>query len=167
MLVFSIDTKYGTRWADMLMAGEVTTRALRRALDFLPVLAMLGQPPRGRSMAIRRLRVTAVVGALVAACLAVLPSSAARADASPFYTGRQFLRMCAPPSTQATFPCGGYVMGAYDAALGGDASICLTRGARDSTLLAAVVQYLTDNPDQESGNAATLVVDAISAAYPC
>ena len=110
-------------------------------------------------------RVTAVALSL-AALLTILPSAQAEAAPSPFYDGNQFLQMCAA-ATYSTFPCGGYVMGAYDAALGGAASICLPAGARDSQLLDVVVKYLKHNPADRTDNAATLVVDALGDAFPC
>jgi hypothetical protein len=114
---------------------------------------------------LRHSRLATALGTAGLALLSVLPTSAAKAEDMHFFTGDQLLSTCSSGANNNY--CYGYVLGAYDTAIGGAASICLSSDAREAQMLDIVLKYLRHHPDSRSEIGGTAVVDALSDAYPC
>lgn len=116
----------------------------------------------------RRMVTTACMAAgLVTAALAPMHSAGAQPSARFMTAGELHQRLSAtdPAAREAGRH---YVLGVVDAlALARDAASCLGPGVGASQLVEAVASQLQARPDLHRYNAASLVREAIAAAFPC
>jgi Rap1a immunity proteins len=115
------------------------------------------------------------------ACLAALGLAAASAPAPAadleFFTGQGLLAECSATSQDADFAakqgrCVGYVVGVSDAeqagqGAGGAARICYPATITAAQMEAAVTAFLTAHAEKRPLAAQDLVVEALSAQFPC
>jgi Rap1a immunity proteins len=111
---------------------------------------------------------------LIAAFLSLMPFSD-RAQSVPGnnVTGNKLWAECTATETARQMFCTAYIIGASD--VGGAESIglpprlvsCAPHGVANGELVEIVVTYLKRHPEERNGSAASLVLGAISKAYPC
>ena len=117
-------------------------------------------------------------GAVLAALGVVLAASApARAADLEFFTGESLSAQCSAAPGDADFAarqgrCTGYVVGVSDAqqaaqGQGGAQRVCFPAGVTATQMVATVTAFLGAHPDTRLLAAQDLVVEALSAQYPC
>jgi len=106
-------------------------------------------------------------------------AAAAPAPASDleFFTGQMLYAQCSAKPGEADYAshslqCAGYVLGVSDAqqaaqGAGGLGRVCLPGTVTAPQLVAAVSAFLGAHPDKRPLAAQDLVIEALSAAYPC
>jgi hypothetical protein len=118
---------------------------------------------------------------LWAAALAIggmaLAASPAPAGDLEFFTGKVLYAHCSARPADAEYvshalQCTSYVLGVSDAqqaaqGAGGAPRVCLPGTATAPALVAAVAGFLEAHPDKRPLAAQDLVIEALSAAYPC
>jgi hypothetical protein len=110
------------------------------------------------------------------ASLAPLGTGAAAGDLE-FYTGETLYAQCAARTGDADYAthslrCAGYVLGVSDAqqaaqGAGARGRVCLPSTASANQVVANVAAYLQAHPEKRPLAAQDLVIEALSAAYPC
>lgn len=120
---------------------------------------------------------TRFLAALAAIGLAAASAAPAPAADLEFFTGEALLAQCTATPQDANFAaeqgrCTGYVVGVSDAeqagqGAGGAARVCYPAGVTATQMVAAVSAFLTAHPDKRPLAAQDLVVEALSAQFPC
>jgi hypothetical protein len=116
-----------------------------------------------------------VLAALVSVTgLATAPVAAADLE---YFTGEALYAQCSATPTDADFAvrqarCSGYVLGVSDAqqaaqGAGGAGRVCIPPTAGSPQLVEAVVAYLQAHADKRPLAAQDLVLEALSAQFPC
>ena len=113
---------------------------------------------------------TALASGVVASC----PALAADLE---FYTGDALYTQCSAKPADTDYAarqarCGGYVLGVSDAqqalqGAGAKGRVCLPAGATSPQLVDAVARFLDAHVDKRPLAAQDLVLDALSAQFPC
>jgi hypothetical protein len=118
-------------------------------------------------------------GAVLAIGGLALAASTTPAVASDleFFTGQMLYAQCSAKLGEAEYAthasqCASYVLGVSDAeqagqGAGGANRICLPATATAPSLAATVTAFLEGHPDKRPLAAQDLVIEALSAAYPC
>jgi len=118
---------------------------------------------------------------LWAAALAIgglaLAATPAPASDLEFFTGKLLYAQCSakpgePDYASHALQCASYVLGVSDAqqaaqGAGAPPRVCLPGTATAPALVAAVSDFLQAHPDKRPLAAQDLVIEALSAAYPC
>ncbi|HTX47936.1 MAG TPA: Rap1a/Tai family immunity protein [Caulobacteraceae bacterium] len=116
---------------------------------------------------------------VLAALVSVSSFAAAPAPAADleFFTGESLYAQCSAKPTDADFAvrqarCSGYVLGVSDAqqavqGAGGAGRVCIPPTAGSPQLVEAVVAFLEGHADKRPLAAQDLVLEALSAQYPC
>jgi hypothetical protein len=115
--------------------------------------------------------------ALVAIGLALGLGEAGRAGDLEFFTGEGLYAQCSARPSEADYQariarCMGYVLGVSDAqqaaqGAGARNRVCLPATVSGPQLSASVVHFLETYPDKRHLAAQDLVIEALSADYPC
>jgi len=115
--------------------------------------------------------------AALAALGLVAPAAGAAAGDLEFYTGETLFAQCSARPGEADYAahalrCAGYVLGVSDAqqaaqGAGGRGRVCLPASASATQVVATVSGYLVAHPEKRPLAAQDLVIEALSAAYPC
>jgi hypothetical protein len=115
--------------------------------------------------------ICAAIGLMLAA-----PAPASAADLE-FFTGESLSAQCSAKPGEADFAskqgrCVGYVVGVSDAqqagqGLGASPRVCYPAGVTATLMVAAVTSFLAAHPEKRPLAAQDLVVEALSAQYPC
>ena len=119
--------------------------------------------------------VTALATALVVGGMAAgMPAAASDLE---FFTGQMLYAQCSAKSGDADYArhalqCASYVLGVSDAeqaaqGAGAPSRVCLPATATAPSLAASVAAFLEAHPDKRPLAAQDLVIEALSAAYPC
>jgi hypothetical protein len=119
----------------------------------------------------RRWTVLAAVG------VALLAGAPAMAGDLEFFTGEMLYADCSAKLADADYAprharCSGYVLGVSDAqqamqGAGGAGRVCLPATAGSTQLMQSVNRYLEAHADKRRLAAQDLVLDALSADFPC
>jgi hypothetical protein len=117
----------------------------------------------------------AVLAALVS--VSSFPAAPASAADLEYFTGVALYAQCSAKPTDADFAvrqarCSGYVLGVSDAqqaaqGAGGAGRVCIPATAGSPQLVEAVVAFLGAHPDKRPLAAQDLVLEALSAQFPC
>jgi hypothetical protein len=129
-------------------------------------------------MAQVRAGVSTVRSAVWLAALGLIATGApARGGDLEFYTGQALFAQCSAKPEEAAYEahaarCAGYVMGVSDAlqalqGAGATPRVCLPASASATAVEAVVARFLADHPDKRPMAAQDLVIEALSAQYPC
>jgi Rap1a immunity proteins len=120
---------------------------------------------------------TRLWAAALAAGGMALAATPAPANDLEFFTGQMLFAQCSAKSGEADYAshalqCASYVLGVSDAeqatqGAGGPARVCLPGTATAPSLVSAVTAFLEAHPDKRPLAAQDLVIEALSAAYPC
>lgn len=118
--------------------------------------------------------------AVLVAISLLMTGWAARAAVSDleFYTGDDLATQCSATPAEPDFQsrlaqCAGYVMGVSDAVQADQGAgrraptVCIQAGTRVSLLVMLVQRFLEAHPEKARIAAQDLVVEALSASYPC
>ena len=107
---------------------------------------------------------------LLSVILLCLTASIARAD----MTGNDLKEYCQfyPRHTESTALCMGYIGGSLDMTRGlnkmfNNALLCEPSGVTGDQLIAMVIKYLSDHPEQLHFSAASLILNMYTNAFPC
>ncbi|QDZ06400.1 hypothetical protein FPZ24_02020 [Sphingomonas panacisoli] len=90
-----------------------------------------------------------------------------------FYTGNKLYKLCtAPPGDSDVGLCLGLVGGASDMlaaiqGIAGGSSVCTSSNVTLGQEKDVVVKYLSDHPEVRDRSAASIVLVALSQAFPC
>lgn len=105
------------------------------------------------------------------------PAAGAVAGDLEFYTGEALFAQCSARPGEADYAahslrCAGYVLGVSDAqqaaqGAGARGRVCLPATATANQVVATVGAYLVAHPEKRPLAAQDLVIEALSAAYPC
>ena len=114
--------------------------------------------------------------ALVAGALAMMAANVSFAkqparDAG-YYTSLKLQRLCAAPGgTTSKNECRTYIAGVVDSLGMGEAAVghraCIPRATVLNTIILVVQLYQTERPDIGHQNAARIIIEAVSARWPC
>jgi hypothetical protein len=115
--------------------------------------------------------------AVMAAIGLMAPAASAAAGDLEFYTGETLFAQCSARPGEADYAahslrCAGYVLGVSDAqqaaqGAGARGRVCLPASASATQVVATVSGYLVAHPEKRPLAAQDLVIEALSAAYPC
>jgi hypothetical protein len=115
-----------------------------------------------------------VLAAIGGALAAGVPAMAGDLE---FFTGETLYAACSAKPADADYAsrhahCGGYVLGVSDAqqaaqGAGGAGRVCLPASASSIQLTQSVGRYLETHPDKRKLAAQDLVLEALSADFPC
>jgi hypothetical protein len=98
----------------------------------------------------------------------IMPVARANSNLFIYKTGFSLLSQCESTDGTQNMFCYGYIVGIVDyASFNSGASFCLYPTVVIGQLNLVVTKYLRQNPQLLHYNAANLVIDALTAAFPC